>query len=256
MTRAARLAGDLALGFFRSGEKTRAIVQYKDGGSPVSEADMAANDILHQHLTGLLPDAGWLSEETTDDAIRVEKRQVFIVDPIDGTRAFINGDPRWGVAVALVEEGAPVLGVLYMPALDEIYQGVRGAGAWRNGAKLAVSARTDLSGARFAAPIKAFEELEKQGLDFIREPRVPSLAYRLAKVASGELDCAIASTNAWDWDIAAADLLIREAGGVISDLELRQPVYNRTMPRHGVLAAAARPLHGTLVDAIKRISGA
>ena len=185
---------------------------------------------------------------------RLGKRQVFIVDPIDGTRAFIGGDPRWGVSAARVEDGAPLAAALYMPALGEMYLAWRGGGAFRNGALIAASGLSALAGARLAAPANAFPELEKQGLGFVREPRVPSLAYRLAKVASGEIDAAIASTNAWDWDIAAADLLIREAGGVLSDLEMRQPVYNNPVPRHGVLTAAPAPLHGALVAAIRKIS--
>lgn len=254
LSAAARAAGDHALGFFRTGEKTSAKVDYKEGGSPVSEADHAANDILRERLQRMLPGAGWLSEETADDPIRLERRQVFIVDPIDGTRAFVNGDPRWGVSVALVEDGAPLAGALYMPALGEMYLAWRGGGAERNGTPIWTSGRAGLAQARLAAPAKAFPELEKQGLTLAREPRVPSLAYRLVKVASGEIDCAIASTNAWDWDIAAADLLIREAGGVLSDLEMRQPVYNNPIPRHGVLTAAAAPLHGALVTAIRKIS--
>jgi len=255
LSAAAREAGEHALCFFRSGEKTSARVDYKDGGSPVSEADLAANEILRQRLEQLMPGAGWLSEETADEAVRLEKSRVFIVDPIDGTRAFVNGDPRWGVSVALVENGVPLAGALYMPALGEMYEAWRGGGAARNGHPITASGRAALAHARLAAPAKAFPELEKQGLNLVREPRVPSLAYRLAKVASGEIDCAIASTNAWDWDIAAADLLIREAGGVLSDLEMRPPVYNNPVPRHGVLTAAPVPLHGELVAAIRRIPG-
>ncbi|MBM3607320.1 MAG: 3'(2'),5'-bisphosphate nucleotidase CysQ [Alphaproteobacteria bacterium] len=252
---AARAAGDHALGFFREGAKTSARVDYKEGGSPVSEADIAANEILLSRLTLLLPQAGWLSEETADDASRIGKALVFIVDPIDGTRAFVNGDPRWGVAAALVADGAPLASALYMPALGEMYHAARGGGAFRNGERLTASLREELAQARLAAPVKAFEELEKRGLQLAREPRIPSLAYRLAKVASGELDCALASTNAWDWDIAASDLLIREAGGILSDLDMRQPVYNNAVARHGVLAAAPARLHGSLVTAIRQIAG-
>lgn len=254
MTQAAREAGALALAFFRDGGQTSADIQYKDGGSPVSEADILVNEMLLRRLAPLAPQAGWLSEETADNADRLDRSLVFIVDPIDGTRAFIKGDRRWGVSLALVESGRPILGVLHMPALDLTYAAADGCGATLNGSRISVSAHPRLQGARFAGPVKAMEGLERQGFVITREPRVPSLAYRLALIASGHLEAAVASTNAWDWDIAAAHLLIREAGGTLTDLERREPAYNGAVPRHGALTAAARHLHADLVEAIGKIA--
>lgn len=254
MIRAALEAGDLALRYFREGASTSASIEYKEGGSPVSEADLAVDKLLKERLIPLLPEAGWLSEETTDDSVRLERRRVFIVDPIDGTRAFIKGDPRWGISLALVEEGQPVLGVLHMPALRETYSAAAGSGARLNGESIRVSPRTDLKGARFAGPVKAMDGLDKQGFAVAREPRVPSLAYRLTLIASGGLDAAVASTNAWDWDIAAAHLLIKEAGGRLTDLDMNEPAYNAAEPRHKALTAAAPRLHDDLVAAIRKIA--
>lgn len=254
MARAAHEAGELALRFFRDGAETSAAIQYKEGGSPVSEADLAVDRLLHERLEVLAPDAGWLSEETADTSDRLGKRRVFIVDPIDGTRAFIKGDRRWGISLALVEAGQPALAVLHMPALGETYIATRNGGATCNGAPLSVSARSSLTGARFAGPVKAMDELERQGLAIVREPRIPSLAYRLALIASGGLDAAIASTNAWDWDIAAAHLLIREAGGKLTDIDRIEPVYNAVEPRHRALNAAARQLHDELVEAVRKMA--
>lgn len=254
MTRAALEAGDLALRYFNQGGQTSASIDYKDGGSPVSEADLAVDELLKARLMPLVAEAGWLSEETADNPERLSRAQAFIVDPIDGTRAFIKGDPRWGVSVALVEDGRPVRAVLHMPALKETYVAVAGLGAEMNGDAIRASSRPALKGARFAGPVKAMEGLDRQGYAVEREPRVPSLAYRLAMVASGALDAAVASTNAWDWDIAAAHLLISEAGGRLTDLDMSEPVYNAAQPRHNALTAAAPQLHDELVAAIRKVA--
>lgn len=254
MTRAAHEAGDLTLRYFREGAQTSAEVQYKEGGSPVSEADLAADRLLRERLGPLAPAAGWLSEETADNPDRLNRNLVFIVDPIDGTRAYIKGDPRWGISLALVLDGRPLAGVLHMPALAETYVAAAGQGATLNGARISFSQHRQLRGARFAGPVKAMDGLDEQGYEVVREPRVPSLAYRLARVASGDLDAAVASTSAWDWDIAAAHLLIREAGALLTDLEGLEPAYNALIPRHKALTAAAPQLHGDLVEAMRKIA--
>jgi myo-inositol-1(or 4)-monophosphatase len=254
MTLVAREAGEIALRFFNAGAQTSASVEYKEGGSPVSEADLLVDRMLKERLKPLVPSAGWLSEETADISDRREKKLVFIVDPIDGTRAFIKGDRRWGISVALIEEARPILGVLHMPALSETFAAAKNLGASLNGARIGASQRSSLAGLRFAGPIRAMDGLEQQGYAIRREPRVPSLAYRLARVASGDLDAAVASTNAWDWDIAAAHLLIQESGGLLTDLDLQDPAYNGQVPRHKALTAAAPQLHGELVDAIRKIA--
>jgi myo-inositol-1(or 4)-monophosphatase len=130
VTEAARMAGEMALGFFRPGERTSAAVESKEGGSPVTEADKLVDRFLKQRLGELAPQAGWLSEETPDTADRLTRRTVFVVDPIDGTRAFVAGDRRWAVSIALVAEGRPEFGIVHLPALAETFIGVRGRGAW------------------------------------------------------------------------------------------------------------------------------
>jgi myo-inositol-1(or 4)-monophosphatase len=251
MRTAAREAGATALDWFRAGEKTRARVDWKGGVSPVSEADFAVDNFLRERLGSLLPDSGWLSEETTDDSDRMSRSRVFIVDPIDGTRAFISGDPRWAVSAALVEDGRPVVAVLHMPAAGLTFEARAGEGATLNGAPIRASDRERLSGARIAGPPRLMDNMASAGVDFIREPKIPSLAYRLARVAAGEIDAGIASTDAWDWDIAAADLIIREAGGRLTDLDEREPAYNRANPRHGILGAAPARLHSELIAALR-----
>ncbi len=136
-----------------------------------------------------------------------------MVDPIDGTRAFVSGDPRWTVALAYVVDGRPIAGVVHAPALRQTFAAALGSGATRNGARIFASARSRLDGGRVGGPKPMVEDVAAQaGATFVTEPKIPSLAYRLARVAEGSLDAALASPNSHDWDIAAADILLHEAG--------------------------------------------
>lgn len=251
MRNAAETAGAIALDWFREGEKTRARVDWKGGVSPVCEADFAVDTFLRERLGSLLPQAGWLSEETADSPDRIDRKRVFIVDPIDGTRAFISGDPRWAVSAALVEDGRPIVAVLHMPAAGLTFEARAGEGATLNDRRIETTKRGHLTGARVAGPPRLMENMARAGIAFEPEPKIPSLAYRLARVAAGEIDAGIASTNAWDWDIAAADLIVREAGGLLTGLDGREPAYNRSNPRHGILGAAPARLHGELMSALR-----
>lgn len=249
---AARTAGDLALAYFRHGKRTLATIESKAGGSPVTEADHLVDAYLRDNLLSLRPDIGWLSEETTDTQDRLQRAQVFVVDPIDGTRGFMSGDPRWAVCIGLVQDGRPVAGVVHLPALGDTFAAALGHGAFRNGRPIAVARKTALAGSRIAGPASVLRALQQQGLDILAQPRVPSLAYRLVQVADGSLDAGIASTNAFDWDIAAADIILSEAGGRLAGLDGLVPGYNHADPRHGILAASARQLHGDLTVALQR----
>lgn len=250
MTRVTLEAGRIAARHFRPGETTRAAIESKHGGSPVTEADFAVDRFLRPALSALIPDAGWLSEETTDTDERLSRSRIFVVDPIDGTRAFIKGDPRWAVSVALVEAGRPRLAVLHLPALDETFAALAGGGATLNGVGVRASGRAELAGGKLAGPPKMLEGLRQAGLSFEAMPRVPSLAYRLALVADARLDASLASTDSHDWDIAAADLLLHEAGARLAGLDGKPPVYNALVPRHGVLTAAPHQLGGELTRAL------
>jgi myo-inositol-1(or 4)-monophosphatase len=249
---AARRAGEIAMAAYRPGARTSAGVKSKEGGSPVTEADHAVDRLLRAELGALDPAAGWLSEESIDTPDRLERVRVFIVDPIDGTRAFMVGDPRWAVSIAVVDDGVPVLGVLHLPALGRTYTAIAGAGAQIDGIAARVSQAAGLSGGRIAGPVPMLDHLGRHGLDFLPQPKIPSLAYRLAMVGSGEIEAGLASTNSHDWDIAAADLIVHEAGGRLTDLSGRRPVYNRPSPRHGVLAAAPQRFHDELTAMMRR----
>jgi len=235
---AAREAGAVALEYFNPGARTSAHVVTKAGGSPVTDADLAADALLKRRLRDAMPDAGWLSEETVDDFERLSRRSIIIVDPIDGTRAFVTGDPRWCVSVALVVDERPLAGVVFAPALGEIYAAARGHGAIFNGSPLASSVAWP---PRTAAGPKPIIEAMAAELEVLIEivPRVPALAYRMCLAARGLIDFAVAAENSHDWDIAAADLLLEESGARLVDASGERLRYNSRQVRRGVLLAAS-----------------
>ncbi len=236
---AAREAGDIALGFFRSGQSASARVETKAGGSPVSEADHAANDFLRARLAAEFPAAAWLSEESADDERRLASEYLLIVDPIDGTRAFIAGDPRWAVSIAYIRQGRPVAGVVCAPALGQIWSAASGAGAMLDGRAVRAPARTSLADARCSGPKPMIAALGlASGAALAAQPRIPSLALRLVAVANGGLDIALAAAHSHDWDIAAADLILQEAGAELVEMNAGPLLYNRAEIKRGALLAA------------------
>jgi len=242
LERLAREAGRIAMGFWRPGARTSAEVQFKHGGSPVTAADFAVDRFLFEGVAGFLPEAGWLSEETTDDPRRLTRKTLIVVDPIDGTSAFMRGDPRWAVSIALVEDGRPAIGIVHAPALERTFVAQSRGGAFLNGAPIAVSSRDALAGAALVVPtdMRDFLERSSHGFDFAK--RTPSLALRIAQIAMGEGDLAIAKANSRDWDIAAADVILTEAGGVLAELDGAPLAYNRPSSRRDMLVAAPRAL--------------
>jgi myo-inositol-1(or 4)-monophosphatase len=249
---AARRAGELALPYFRSGAQTAAKLWYKGHSSPVTEADIALDTFLKEHLSALFPQAGWLSEETADDPARLDKSYVWIVDPIDGTRAFASGHPDWAISIALVRDGQPILGILHAPIHDRLYEARLGEGAWINGARLQLAKPEQFPDpARVAGPKPLVDLLERHISPIERLPKVPSLALRLARVADGSIDVGLVSAHAQDWDIAAADLILREAGGVLTGLDGSIPVYNKPQPTHDEMIAVASQLHPRAIGAMR-----
>jgi myo-inositol-1(or 4)-monophosphatase len=247
LAQAVREAGVLALGKFRS--------QFKSwtkgaAASPVSEVDIAVDDLLRERLGRLDASYGWLSEETTDDPALREVRRVWIVDPIDGTRAFIAGRTDWAVSAALVEDGRPILAALFAPAEETMYLATAGSGATRNGQPLAVSTSSALDGARVAGP-KSYLEPLAAAAAIEPVPRVHSLALRLARVADSTLDIAFAGGNSHDWDIAASDLIVHEAGGILTGLDGKAVTYNRRDPVHSILVAAGRGRHDRFMTLVR-----
>ena len=235
-------AGQMALARwrtdFRRWEKTP--------GSPVCEVDLDVDRMLRARLEGLLPDAGWLSEETVDNTDRLAREAVWVVDPIDGTRDYIRGREGWAVSVALVRNGEVVLGVLDAPARRERWTATRGQGAWRNGVALHAGTRSALSGAR--VPTDALPKIDRL-LTIVHKPN--SIALRMAMVAADEAD--LVATLRWgnEWDIAAAAVIAGEAGAGVSDA-LGGPLrYNKPDPTAFGVMVAAPGIHDEALAWIK-----
>ncbi|MCQ8782045.1 3'(2'),5'-bisphosphate nucleotidase CysQ [Mangrovibrevibacter kandeliae] len=252
---AAREAGAIAQGFFRRDPK----VWWKEGNSPVSEADFAVDRFLRDTLRTARPDYGWLSEESeaAESAADGEApRRFFVVDPIDGTRAFLRGEDTWCVSIAVIEGERPVAGILEVPALAERFT------ASADGPARLGEAVLDLGGGaerplRLALPDSVRRSLGPEALaDIAVVPTVPSLAYRLALVAAGRIDGTLIRPRANDWDIAAGDLILEQAGGRLVDAEGRARLYKIEGKRHGLLIAGAPHALGRLGAFAATLGGA
>ncbi|QRG04519.1 3'(2'),5'-bisphosphate nucleotidase CysQ [Xanthobacter dioxanivorans] len=239
-------AGAMALAMFRAGVKSWT----KAHDSPVTEADMAVDRFLNERLSALAPEAAWLSEESADGPARLAARRLWVVDPIDGTRAFMAGGADWAVSVALVQDGRPVLAALFAPASDELFTAVAGGGATRNGAPLHAGTRATLEGAAAAGPAADLDALSRMA-EVRRLPRTRSLALRIARVATGEIDIAFSGGNSSDWDLAAADLVVHEAAARLTTREGALLRYNAPVPRHAPLICAGTTLYPAALDAAR-----
>lgn len=236
----AREAGALAMGWFRPGEHTAARVWSKEGDSPVTEADVAVDRLLEERLGALAPDIGWLSEEAERHPVSGSDAPAWIVDPIDGTRAYIAGEEMWGVSIALVENGRPQIAALFLPAADRLFTAAAGRGAHCNGVDLPPA---DAPPRLAAGPKMLLDRFLAAGGDLKAHRKIPSLAARIAAVAERRVAVAIASDGAREWDLAAADLVVQESGGRVTDLQGRLLRYDASPRRHGVLIASAGSEH-------------
>ncbi|HEY1606634.1 MAG TPA: 3'(2'),5'-bisphosphate nucleotidase CysQ [Allosphingosinicella sp.] len=218
----------------------------KAPGNPVCAVDLEVDAFLRERLTALDPEAGWLSEETLDASDRIERRRLWVVDPIDGTRDFLRGRSGWAVSIALVEDRVPVLGVLDAPARDEHWTAEAGKGARRNGETLRASGRTSLAGARVPA-----DQLPTVDSDLVAVPRPNSIALRIAMVAAGEADLVATLRWGFEWDIAAAALIAAEAGATVTGA-LGQPLAFNTASGEAFGVLVATPgIHAAAVERIR-----
>jgi myo-inositol-1(or 4)-monophosphatase len=215
----------------------------KSPDHPVCEVDLEVDALLRERLRTVDPNAGWLSEETVDDPARLACERVWVVDPIDGTRDYLRRRIGWAVSVALVEHGRPVVAVLAAPARDEMWTAVAGQGAWRNGERLQVGSRTQLSGSR--APT---DSLPREDRDLVVVAKPNSIALRIAMVAADQAD--LLATLRWgnEWDVAAAVLIASEAGATVSDA-LGQPLaFNQRDPQAFGVLASVPGIHAAAVE--------
>ncbi|MDB5741474.1 MAG: hypothetical protein JWP16_2514, partial [Alphaproteobacteria bacterium] len=220
----------------------------KEGGSPVTEADLAVNAYLHDTLTAARPDYGWLSEESADDAARLPKSHVFVVDPIDGTVAFLKGRPHFTICAAVVVDGRPCCGAIYNPASDELYAARLGEGATRNGVAIHVDARQAIEG---CAMLGDRTQLTAAPFPPMHVQNRNSVAYRVMLVADASADASVSLTPKRDWDLAAADVILHEAGGRLTDANGNALIYNRPSTLQSSLVAANPGLHAEIVALLR-----
>lgn len=230
-------AGKIALKHFKKEPE----VWYKGvSKSPVSEADLEIDEYLKKTLLQARPDYGWLSEETEDNSARLSSEKVFVVDPIDGTRAFIAGTDEWCVSIGIVENSKPVNGVLYAPVRQKLYSAALGNGAFINGIGVDQNIVTMmLEPQRVIIPQEVAKYVSN---DFVTSVEtvdgVRSLALRIAGLIEDYADGIFVRKNSRDWDMVAAHLIVQEAGFQLVDLDLEDVVYNKSETRHGLLIAA------------------
>lgn len=242
---AARHAGDIARKYFQNDPD---VTDKPDGAGPVTEADLAVNAQLETTLRLAQPAYGWLSEETEDNTARLTTKRQFVIDPIDGTRAFINHSNDWAHALAVVKEGEPIAAVVYLPMHDLMFAAAKGEGATVNGAPIAVTS-TQMAQATVLAARPNYDPVLWRGGKPPEAKRAfrSSLAYRLCLVAQGAFGGMLTLRPSWEWDIAAGALIITEAGGTVTDQHGAPLQFNNQHPQVPGVVAAGAPLHADLL---------
>jgi myo-inositol-1(or 4)-monophosphatase len=242
--RAALEAGEILRRYFRDRGYE---VGSKGRDNPVTSADLEADAALREHLSRTFPDYGWLSEETADNAARLSRRRVWIVDPLDGTKEFIKGIPEFVVAIALAEDGVPVLGVTYNPIKREMFWAARGAGCYLDDIPVHVTAAAGLAGSVVLASRSETARGEWGAYqDKIVSHPIGSVAYKVALVAAGKADGTFTATPKSEWDVASGAALIAEAGGVMTDIHGDPIRFNRKQVKLDGFIAAGPALHAAL----------
>ena len=244
---AAKASGEIAKSFFQKNPKRW---DKADGAGPVTEADIAVNEQLERDLRKARPDYGWLSEESADTTERQSSEHVFIIDPIDGTRSFIDGSNTWAHSLAVARRGKVTAAVVLLPMRDMIFTAELGSGAQMNGAALATSTQTDFNGSQILATKPSLDAKHWKADTppaFTRHHR-PSLAYRLSLVAQGRFDGMLTLRPSWEWDIAAGALIVSEAGGRITDKTGAPLAFNGTDPRLNGVVASGKAMHSAILS--------
>ncbi|MFQ1701397.1 3'(2'),5'-bisphosphate nucleotidase CysQ [Loktanella agnita] len=248
LVRAARDAGDIATRYFKNAP---GVTNKPDGGGPVTEADLAVNAMLESSLQAARPDYGWLSEETEDGAARLSTNRQFVIDPIDGTRAFIEGNRDWAHSLAIVENGRVIAAAVYLPIRDLMFSAEIGGGAHVNDQPARVTASA-LQGATVLGTRPNFaDDHWRGGAPPIKRAFRSSLAYRLCLVAQGRFDGMITLRDSWEWDIAAGALIAAEAGAIVTDANKRPLLFNNAHPQLPGVIAAGPELHAGLADRLE-----
>lgn len=245
---AALASGEIAKRFWK---QTPEVWEKSDGAGPVTEADIAIDTMLREELTAARPDFGWLSEETEDNALRLEKEHVFIVDPIDGTRAFINGAPTFSHSLAISQNGEVTSAVVYLPILDRLYCATKAGSSTLNGEEIRASHRSEIDGAQTLSATSSFApHLWIGDVPKFDPHQRSSLAYRLCLIAQGRFDAMLTLRDTWEWDVAAGSLIAERAGAKVTNQIGGVPLFNNRKPLlHGMVAASSN-LHTKIIERI------
>ncbi len=202
-------------------------IKYKSENQPVTNADIEINEFLKKYFKELTPQYGWLSEESIDDNSRNKLDSFWCLDPIDGTRSYIYGKPEFTISLALITNNRPVLGFIYNPTTEEFFFAKHKHGSFCNEKQIFVNKKTDIDNSSIAASSSEIKRLKKYSFLKMKEiKKMGSIAYKIALVAKGEIDIAISFTKKNDWDLAAADLILTEAGGEIKSISKGKIIYN------------------------------
>ena len=236
--RAAREAGAIIIGLF----KGKYDVQEKSKNNPVTSADLEANRTIQRIVREKFPGDGWLSEEDVDGSHRLHCSRVWVIDPIDGTKEFIEGVPQFAVSIGFVVDGRPKVAVVYNPAKERFYRAAAGQGASLNGQAIHVTARQEIRGAKLLVSRSEPKRKFQVFVDLCEVKPVGSIAYRLAKVAGGDGDGTLTFRSIHEWDICAGVLMVEEAGGTVVDGSGKPLTFNREEIRHRGVIAANEPL--------------
>ena len=243
-------AGKLALKWFKKDPEQ----WEKDDGSLVSKADIEINDLLNKLLKNKNPEFGWLSEENEDDRSRLNKKITFVVDPLDGTKAFLEGKKEFSISVAIVKNGLPISGIVFSPSTGEMFEAEKNKGSWKNNKKVIISNYNRLEKCKMIAfkPMFSHPAWKEPWPKMDIENR-NSIAYRMALVASGQYDAMMALNSKNDWDIAAGDLLISEAGGIVTLHTNKKIIYNTENIKKPSVIGTNKSIHDKIIKRVKML---
>ena len=243
-------AGVIALEWFKKDPE----YWEKDDGSLISKADIEINNLLNELLKKQNPNFGWLSEENEDDRSRLEKEITFVVDPLDGTKAFLEGKKEFSISVALVKDGKPISGIVYSPSTEEMFEAEKEKGSWKNKKRIRISNFKTLAGCKILAfkPMFSHPSWDEKWPEMEVDNK-NSIAYRMALVASGQFDAMMALNSKNDWDIAAGDLLITESGGFVTLHNKNQLHYNELSTKKPSIIGSNKTIHKEIIGRVKKL---
>ncbi len=217
----------LEAGLMAKRMKKKLSIKYKSKSQPVTNADLEINNLIKDYFKKETPSFGWVSEESKDNYSRFNSESFWCLDPIDGTRSYISGKPEYTISLALINKKEPILGLVLNPETEELFFAKKQKGAYCNGKRIMINKNENVFSSSLAISSSEIKKLKKYNL--VNQKNIiemGSIAYKIALVAKGEVDTAISFTDKNDWDLAASDLILKEAGGSIKKISGEKIVYN------------------------------